>query len=296
MKPSSYSHVGYGVFVNGSGRAHSSSRNHVPVFNCLMVGTFNIRADFYINKFPPCRTYLDKQYWLVRIEDIYYGWAMRWDGSKTKPKTLEILTRTTLPDSLKGGQSLKIEVLMDWDAKRIKEWASGISWFQSFPWSPQRSDSDKIWDAIKDRGEWSGSTVLDIGCNYGRFSFHAANRGAKVIGVDRWKVINVARTINDHIEMMDVDFRSDWGEEVFDYIFYFSVHHQIDPGYDKLAQTLEGLRKRTRKKLFLELISPPLRGEKSEADVNAMIDGEILTRYKHRVRCMRTLYALEGTA
>jgi len=289
-------HIGRGAFENGSGKAHRSSKNHTPVFNCQMVGTFNVNADFSIGDFEPCMTYLDKRYWLVRIDDTYYGWAMRWDGSKFRLKKLEILTRSPLPDKLKDGRELKIEVLSRWDSRRINQWASDITWFQSFPWSPQRADSAMVWDTIKGHGEWSGSTVLDIGCNYGFFSFQAAKAGAQVTGTDRAPVMGVAKTINDHIEMMDVKFRAGWGEETFDYIFYLSVHHQIDPIYETLGRTIENLRRRARKGLFVELINPPLKGERSEADVNEIMGGEVLTRYKHRVRCMRTIYKMGGEA
>ena len=65
----------------------------------------------------------------------------------------------------------------------------------------------------------------------------------------------------------------------------------MDPTYAKLKETIKALKLHT-DVLFLELINPPLKGGKSEAQIDKLVGGEKLLRYKHKVRKMRTVYRI----
>lgn len=276
-----------GQYVNGIGRAHKSNNRHKDAFGCYMYGTFNIRMpkDFNINKFKPAIIAGKNTYWLVRLNKLKYGWAVRWKGSKQKPYILEILSKRLFPDSFKSGK-IDAEILEKWDRQSIKAWANRLDPFQSFSWLGGKADSESVWDAINIIS-WSNKSVLNIGCNYGFFSIMASKNGAYVHGVDL-RALDSAVTINNHIEMSDVEYyRSDRGG-MYDVILYLSVHHQIDPKYNNLRETINKLSNRC-SDLFVELIMPPLFGS-NEAAIDKAVGGSMLHRYKHKVRGHRKIY------
>ena len=292
-----------GHCVNGQGDAHRHMGDLTPYFNCPVIGTFNIKTDTPIDLFEPAIDDREngRRFWLVRIDGEHYAWAYRWRDFSMPLDRWEIVSKSRLPEHLREGE-LDIEVLEPLGPEQARAWARRQDyWFQSFPWSPQRADSELIWRTVTDRQDWSGRTVLDIGCHYGYHSFRASKAGASVTGMDLdHRPIETARFINDHIEMQDVQFGTvDEEGSVFDVILYFSVHHQFDPSYDMLVHKLEELRGRAREQVFVELITPSLKGGRTMAEIDAIVatvGGRALHTYQHKVRHTRRIYELEGLA
>jgi SAM-dependent methyltransferase len=289
-----------GHHVSGQGKASRRLAQYEEVFGCPMVGTFNVVTKDPITTAAPAFKTMGghHQYWLVRLAERYYGWAIRWNGTGMGPNHIEILSRRPFPVELKKGE-LSVEVFEPWPKEKISAWANSMKWFQSFTWSPKRADSESVWRVIEGaagfKPNWRSITVLDVGCNFGYFSFAAAKAGAEVVGFDKnSNVIGIARTINDHIEMQDVQFEAKDPGGTFDVILYLSVHHQRDKAYEKLAETIEALRRRARKMVFVELIVPPLEGTKTAEQIGAEVGGRLLLRYHHAIRAERNVYCVEG--
>ncbi len=154
-----------------------------------------------------------------------------------------------------------------------------------------------MWNHLKNE-DYSNKTVLDFGCHYGFFSFHAAKAGAKVIGIDK-KIedIRIATFINDNIELTDAKFSVGNAIPVgkFDYIFNLSVFHWIDPTYSSLPEYIRFM-KSLCKTIYLELINPPLEGTLTEDQVDKMVGGDKLKHYQHNIRKTRTIYRIKGEA
>lgn len=86
-----------------------------------------------------------------------------------------------------------------------------------------------------------GKTVLDVGCDFGQFSFYAATKGAKVTGLDRNREVremgfvdlievnnNNARKYNIDAVFHKINLGKQWHEfGTFDHIFCWSVYHHI---------------------------------------------------------------------
>lgn len=283
-------------FIRGSGRAHRHCEQYHAIFGHPMTGTFNVETALRLSDCTPARVVDDKQFYLAKVNDRY-GWAVRWDGSRQRKDRFEIISKEPFLDSFTDGE-LRLEILERWSDDQIGEWAEDMDWFQSFPWGPQRADSAMVWDVIKDRVDWRGKSVLDIGCNFGYYAFQAAKAGARVQGIDKNEnVIRTARTINDRIEMLDVRFDTgivqSIGSERYDVIFYFSVHHQFDRSYVKLREYVARIWNASREKLFIELIVPSMDGSMDENTIDLTVDGEMLLKYKHKVRGIRKLYEVK---
>lgn len=288
--------------VKGVGEAHKLSQAYVPWFGCPMEATFNVRADQKITDFKPAKVSPFEEgpgkrlFWLVRI-DGHYAWVLRWPGTNMAPDHLELVSKARLPDYLCKG-SWKMEVLEPRSAKEIAHFSRKYftkNWHQTFSWSHRKfCDSQMIFDTILPHAEFPGSTVLDIGCAYGYHSFVASRAGALVTAYDKdLRCRHVTREINDHIEMQDVAVNEALPtERIFDYIFYFSVHHQVDPQYTKLSDTLLDLRCDVKKALFVELILPPMFGT-PEIVKEAMAEAEELLTYRHPVRGQRAIYVFK---
>lgn len=289
----------HGYYINGRGNAHNCMADLRPYFNCDVLGTFNVRALQPISKFKPCIDDADngRRFWLVRINGEHYAWAYRWADSTQSDYVWELVSKALLPDDLTCA-ALTLEVMEPMTDMETRAWAATQKyWFQSWPWSPQRADSARVWGAVCDRTAWSGKTVLDIGCHYGYHSFQASKVGARVVAFDAdSRPIETARHINDRIEMQDVRFGVEDPGGVVDVILYFSVHHQIDPGYADLARKVAELRARARDKVFVELIVPDFDGRRSLAEIDAMVGGKVLDTYQHKVRGKRRIYELDGKA
>jgi len=293
-----------GHYVTGADHAHECCRPHAAVFNCSMYGTFNVQVPFLrIQQYRPTIVHGPKRYWFVRIVEAdtgkeYFGWAVRDKTSKQRVNTLEVVTKRLLPDSLKSG-GLEVTILQKWDRLKIQDWAKKQYWFQTFPFTPvKRADSALVWKTI-DVISWAGLDVLDWGCHYGYMGFQASERGASVLGIDSNKrSLNAARIIRNHVIQQDVCFASDFGErpDGWDVILYLSVHHQRDPSYRRLGETVELLRLMARKHVFVELILPPTfpKGVKMGVQqIDEAVGGEQLLNYKHAVRGERKIYHLE---
>lgn len=282
-----------GYYSNGAGLAHNSNDSYIERFGMPMFGTFNLEVGNApdIHSFKPCFQKSDCVFYLIRLVKDgaeVYGYVTKPRTSGQRNALYEIISKKLIPDNFKKGW-LEYEILERWSDEDIKNWAKDKYWFQSFPWSPQVADSRLVWDAINHEN-WGGKTVLDIGCHYGFHLFRASENGAICRGVDtNSETIKTAKVINDHIEMRNVTFSTKDDGGHYDYIFYLSVHHQIDPDYSFLQSTLFDYKKRC-KKLFVELIRPPMFG--AGKDIDALVGGKKLLTYKHKVRGERTVYEI----
>jgi SAM-dependent methyltransferase len=269
-----------------------------------MFGTFNINIpSFRLFQHKSAIQCGKKKYWYVRMchrntGDIRIGWAIRDVDSSQRVNTLEILTKELLPESFKKGE-IEITLPKLWRPEKITEWAKNVYWFQTFPFSPKkRADSEMLWNTINDI-DWSGQKVLDIGCHYGFMSFKASELGACVTGLDKNKQsLDRASTIQNHIIQQDVTFTTSdpKAEKSYDVVLYLSVHHQVDPSYQNLIKTMEQLKSVARKYVFVELIMPPTFPKKStmtEDQIDKIVGGTVLCRYRHVVRGHRKVYKVE---
>jgi len=289
-----------GEYVNGRNKAHTLCHVHESVFNTQMFGTFNVQVvGLRILQKKPSIRLLKKDYWFLSISkdnDTQYGWAIRDHTSKQRQSTIEILTKKILPTNFKINP-IEINIFEPWNSTRIKEWAKDKYWFQGFTFAPvQKADSALVWNTIKGTVDWSNQAVLDIGCHYGYFSFEASKKGARVIGVDNnCDSLRMAKTIRDNITQQDIDFCRPfkYAGKSTDIVMYLSVHHQIDPTYTDLENTIANLKYIARKYVFVELIMPPMFGETTEKEIDSIVGGTILKRYKHKVRGNRKVYIID---
>lgn len=277
----------------GCGRAHLHCHKQVDALGFLPIGTFNCRLPegFDLFNYKPSIDVETKKFWLVRLDGQYYGWAVRWEGSRQLRHTVEVYSKTPFPDTLKNSY-FEFEVMEPWSEEEVRLWSAQIHRpFQTFPWTVhKRADSQLVWDTIKDHARWTGSSVLDIGCNHGFFSFQASKAGAHVIGFDKNAgTLETSKIINDHIESQDVQFVNKDPGDHFDTILLLSVVHQDDPDYGNLSHTLERLKSRCRN-LFIELIVPPLSGSRTADQVDELVGGQKLLTYRHKVRKIRSIY------
>jgi hypothetical protein len=275
------------------------------MFACPMQATFNVAADGDINAYQPARigdmTWPNEQphlcwFWLLRLPGDLRAWAMRWQGTGLPGNRLEIISKRRLPDSLRDGE-FEIGVCEPWTDDAIAAWAASTYQWQGFDWCPtKRADSARVWHAIEPRVQWSGADLLDIGSHYGYHAYQASRAGAYVRAVEPDdETRENAQIINDHIERADVEFLASDPGGAFDVILYLSVQHQHDPGYERLAETVAALKARARQAVFVEVILPPMFGAGlSESQVDAMVGGDVLDTYQHKVRGVRRLYRVKG--
>lgn len=294
-----------GKYKSGQGKAHTCCNQHTSTFNCRMYGTFNVHLveeGTSILHFTPSIVTEKNSYWftiLSRQGVEYCGWAVRGHNSHQNERTLEIVTKELLPEELRKG-SFKVHVYEKWDEDKISKWAKMQYWFQTFPFSPaKRADSKMLWNSL-DVVNWSNKHVLDIGCHYGYFSFQASSKGAIVYGRDiNAQSLKVARIIRNNIIQQDVIFEKASGipfSSNYDISLYLSVHHQLDPTYLDLQKTIARLGRITNEHIFVELILPPMFPQKSnltEKQIDKIVGGKILTRYRHGVRGIRKVYRID---
>ncbi len=288
-------------YTTGNGRAHEYVHTYERFFGGPLVGTFNVVLDRPMpTTLRPCIEHdaeVHRRFWLVRLDDDHYAWAVRWDGSKMPWNRLELVSRAPLPSYLMR-EPFSVEILEPLTSVERERWIKEQTyWFQSFDWSPQRADSKLIWDTIAPHGDWSGKTVLDIGCANGAHCFLAARAGARVTGFEPdTPAREKARFINDYIESQDCRFVARDPGGTWDTILYLSVHHQWDETYDQLADKIQELRGRARDDVFVELIVPDLQQTRSQEWIDAQVGGEVLLKYRHKVRCVRKIYHIFGEA
>lgn len=301
-----------GHHVKGSGQAHKCCEPHRDVFNCPMVGTYNVMipdAEFPVSGllfYAPVFTENNGQwqYWLVKLtiekpHVVEYAWAFKWYGSRQAPNVLELLSKQRISEEFRN-VPFTIEVLQPWterDRARItRDWFPK-SWHQTFHWGPSKVDSRENWSRFNKHVNWEGAAVLDIGCNYGFYSFVASGEGARVVGCDNDPLcVERSTMINDHIAMQDVLFEPRDAQHLLhaspcDVILYLSVHHQWDPLYEQLIGYVRELRTLAHQCVIAEFILPPMFGT---AKVMERLDnehhGEILAEYDHSVRGRRRIY------
>lgn len=288
-----------GKYVVGQGKAHNCGRQHREIFNCDMFGTFNTKLKHgLITEFEPTLVSEHNNYWFIKLtkeKKEYFGWAIRGKKSHQGHNIIEMITKQLLPTYLKE-ERFAVLPLEKWSDKQIKEWADKQYWFQTFPFSPkQRADSEYVWNIIN-RIEWKNMSVLDIGARYGYFSFKASEAGANVLGIETNKSsLKAANIIRDHIIQQDVNFMKEdpYSYKKYDVVLFLSVLHQMDPSYKSLEAQIDILKSRTLKHLFVELIMPPMFPQGQEIDekeIDRIVGGQILDRYKHKVRGDRKIY------
>jgi SAM-dependent methyltransferase len=127
------------------------------------------------------------------------------------------------------------------------------------------------WNVIAPHIGTEPGSVLDIGCNLGFFSFHAAEKNKMVLGVDAnpfyQMTCNALRNVH---EMRNASFIKSWIDEdfvsrmpAFDIIFHFSVFHHWVKAYGEARA--KAMMKQTAAKcqtLFFETGQPDERGTK----------------------------------
>uniref|UniRef100_A0A6M3J0R7 Putative methyltransferase n=1 Tax=viral metagenome TaxID=1070528 RepID=A0A6M3J0R7_9ZZZZ len=313
----------WGTYTTGCGSARKvvekSPRSDMiaAILGTHVVGTFNLKVTKKVANIGFATTkprhgfwyhkgrIIPMGYYLGRLTHQYKEsvmvWVLSWHPfvatkHNAKCASIEIVSRRPIPDCFKDGSLLRLEMFSPWDKPAIDAWwpKQPFKWFQSFPWGPQRADGTKVWNAMYKWADWSKSTVLDVGCNTGWYSFQAAKHGSAVYGYDSVpERVRAATTIGEHIENIDVDFGAEDPGGNFDVILYLSVHHQIDKTYLDLADTLTRYKKRC-KTIFLELIVPPPHNSMSPGAVKDIVGGEILLEYEHAVRCHRVLWLVPG--
>jgi hypothetical protein len=309
-KPLDFDEQFVGSYISGAGKASKASnlRPHEEVFRCPMHGTFNIAVPgLNVPCWPISVVNNSKHYRFVIMRHMhggrdYCGWAIRDLTSHQRISTLEVLTKRRLPETLKQGL-FKVRLPQLWSPQKVIEWAKDQYWFQTFEFTPTpRADSKFVWDTIN-RIDWKDQDVVDFGCHYGYMSLKASALGASVLGVDKSTPSrNAAETIRDHIIQEDVTYTATafTSTPECDVFLHLSVLHQIDPAYETLGPLMTELKKKTRKHIFLELIMPPTfpkfnTNGLTEKDIDRIVGGDILARYRHKVRGHRKIYHIRVT-
>lgn len=286
-----------GKYIVGQGSAHKHCKQHESVFSCKMFGTFNIRLkNGFLTDFRPTIESGKNFYWFIKLSRKKvdcFAWAVRGRKSHQGHNIVEVISKQPIPDIMKEG-GIALLPLERWSDDKVKAWADKQYWFQTFLFSPKvRADSNFVWKKIN-RIDWNGLSVIDIGAHYGYFSFEASKCGAIVLGVEtNRKSLKVAETIRDHIVQQNVNFVHEDPGGCFDVVLFLSVFHQIDQTYRSLPYEISKLKSRANKYLFVELIMPPMfpRDYKmSEKEIDTIVGGQILARYKHNVRGERKVY------
>lgn len=292
-----------GTYITGANKAHRNDEKRELHFGYKMHGTFNIKIHdngFNIKKYTPCFIIANTGYHLVKLtknDKTYYGYIIDWKLSNQSKNIIEVVSKTLLPVELMNGE-ITLEILEKWSNEQRDEWAKNMYSWQTFDWSPKkRANSKELSNVInKAIGSWAGLTVLDIGSNYGYHSFNASKKGAIVTGIEiNDSAREKAEVINNHIEMQDVVFyKKDNNVSKHDVILFLSVHHQYDPSYKNLKETLDNYKKRCNKYFVVELITPPMFAKNmSVGQIDEIVNGEVLMNYKHPVRGIRRLYLVK---
>jgi len=301
-----------GRFVNGQGNAGPQTQRDVEryraLFGCQMIGTFNIRLKAALERDPAtpaqevsaegAKYYLCK---ICRAEDLadwVYGYYVRWPrGEEWRPSmgTLEVYSKDLIPDRFKTGE-LVVHIFEKLTPAEIAEYSRPLYWFQSFPWSAkQRADSDLVWSVLEG-DDYEGRTVLDYGCNTGRYAIEAAKRGGIVTGIDPApEIIERAQYTCEMIDQQDARFKVGSHPPVqrFDIVFCMSVLHQIDPYYCDLTKWVKRLKAITDQTLWLELIYPSIKGRMSLEQIGLIVGEKPVKTYKHKVRLTRAIFRID---
>jgi len=304
------------AYKNGSGRASTvfDTDDRIKfmksIFGCRMFGTFNISCGSDIQRLilasePSYRAESGNASWRFYLCDLASGsttvpaWMIHWMGpnKRSLAPSMEIISKELIPDMFKKNR-ITVSVYVPWTKDKVKTWAAAMpksAFFQTFDWTPSsRADSKMVWDTIRDRAEWAGRHVLDIGPHTGYFSFAASRLGAIVSSFEpNAKVRKRMETIGRHIENQDIKYLDMDNNSAYDTIMYLSVHHQPDPGYKTLKEKVENLKDRC-KDLFRELIVPSLDRNVSREDVDRLVQSMPIKTYKHKVRCDRSIYHIKG--
>jgi 2-polyprenyl-3-methyl-5-hydroxy-6-metoxy-1,4-benzoquinol methylase len=121
------------------------------------------------------------------------------------------------------------------------------------------SDRSYLNETIFQGSEFSGKTLLDIGCHHGYFCLEAARRGANsAVGIDAFEEnVTVARALSDglaNVEYIEADFESWESEQQFDVVLCLNVlHHLYDP-----IHAIRKMATMAREKLVVEIAVPTL--------------------------------------
>jgi 2-polyprenyl-3-methyl-5-hydroxy-6-metoxy-1,4-benzoquinol methylase len=155
------------------------------------------------------------------------------------------------------GQDKKIFKLEN--LKKYNEWINDQDWYQTIhlkngltTLGKLNTDSRLKWF---DQFDFSGKTVLDIGCNSGQYSFHAKSLGANnVTGIDiNEKRIYQAKMLAIN-ENLDVDFHIAGIEQAanfgkFDYVICIAVVTEVE----NVFGALKSIKNVTKKTAIIEM-------------------------------------------
>jgi hypothetical protein len=248
------------------------------------------------------------QWWAVALgcgTEWAAGFVVR--HGRTRTRYVEAMASGRLRDmGWQDGDEVTVErANRERGVRRVVALAAFINhrWWAPFDWLPAEArphrrlaDSDLIWEHM-DADDFRGASVLDFGCHEGYHAFRALRAGAaSALGVDKTeRVVTIARAINAHIERSAAEFlvaNSLDGLPDADVVMSLSVWHQIDPTYERLGEHIAALRAKAGRCVYLDLIAPPLEGDR---DTDAIVEGAggaVVWHRRHPVRCSRTLYRI----
>lgn len=305
-----------GTILKGLGKAsHVMSTSAVRRVLCtnlheeIFPGTFNVLVDVDPGMFDqPYYEGFDveqRAFYRLRITSPkeVSVWLYRRPASKMNPRVLELISRWNLCEYLgvKPGGIIELEYDGAWTKTERAEFINKRKWFQSFSFLPKdkiRTDSNYVLN-ILDLGDVWNKTVLDVGGHYGFHSIELWKRGAMCTMVEKNKdSAETARHITRSFIPADIGIiRGDFRKQQLpksDIVLYLSVHHQIDPTYENLPQTLDFLVKSVNDVFCFEDIIP-FGGRGSVNDFQHELELRFsnviyLGKYEHAIRGIRHIW------
>jgi SAM-dependent methyltransferase len=114
----------------------------------------------------------------------------------------------------------------------------------------EKSDRGRVWAPIWKSTDLRGTAVLDYGCGDGKFSYHLAGLGARVVGVDiSPKLVEQARASASKVGLNGLSPQfivgdaqhTPFDDSSFDYVFgNGALHHlDLDKAYAEIARVLK---------------------------------------------------------
>ena len=156
-----------------------------------------------------------------------------------------------------AGQDKKLFKLGN--SEKYQEWLSNQDWYQTIHLKNGLVTSGKLNTDSRlkwfDQFQFSGKSVLDIGCNSGQYSFHAKNLGAQTVtGIDvNEKRIYQAKMLALN-EGLEVDFHIAGIEQVADFgKFDFVICIAVVTEVENVLGALRAIRDATNKTAIIEM-------------------------------------------
>jgi len=305
-----------GTVVKGLGKASrvmstSAVRKvlHTNLHEEVFPGTFNVLVDIDPDMFDqPYYEGFDveqRAFYRLRVVSPKEAnvWLYRRPASKMSPRVLELISRHNLHEYLGvgAGSTIELEYEGAWTKTERADFINSRKWFQSFGFLPKdkiRTDSNYVLNML-DLGNVWNKTVLDVGGHYGFHSIALWERGAVCTMVEKNRdSVDTAKHIMRSFVPADVNIiRGDFRKQQLpksDVVLYLSVHHQIDPTYENLPQTLDFLAKSVGSVFCFEDIIPfggagNADGFHHELELR-FSDVKYLGKYSHAIRGTRHIW------